>query len=195
MNSRWMTCTALLALSLNHAWAADPAIGEYITEKGWGILKVTGKPGALHFDIAAIGANGHSCSIEGSIKDGKAVLDDSSPDDPCHVRFQADSAGIDVVLGATGECRQYCGMRAGFDGRYLAPATGCRNRERKAAQGNFVKQYGIKNYQSALNGLLPVLNGCAATLFWLEEAQIRNDLAVTLYHLGRKEDCLAMLGP
>jgi hypothetical protein len=86
-------------------------------------------------------------------------------------------------------------MRAGFDGRYFVPAAGCRNSERRAAQARFGKLYKAKDYGGALPVLQNVLATCAPTLFWLEEAQTRNDIAVTLYHLDRKDECLAVLKP
>ncbi|HEX7643354.1 MAG TPA: hypothetical protein VF472_14205 [Burkholderiaceae bacterium] len=196
MNLKRIACVVFLPLCFELAHAAEPAPGEYIAEKGRGTLTVTrGADGKMHFDISAIGANGHSCSIDGGIKEGKAVLADPVTDNPCHVSFKPDVNSIDVVLGNPSECRDYCGARAWFDGRYLVPAPGCRNRERNATEKKFARLYGSKDYQAALNILRPVLNDCAATLSWLEEAQVRNDLAVNLYHLGRKEDCLAVLKP
>ena len=196
MKLKYFACTALLCACFEPVIAAEPAPGEYISEKGWGTLTVTRQAdGKTHFDISAIGANGHSCGIDGGIKDDRAVLADPVTDSPCRVTFKPDAKGMDVVLGEPGECREYCGARASFDGRYLIPAAGCRNRERNATEKKFAKLYGAKDYQAALNTLQPVLNDCAATLYWLEEAQLRNDLAVTLNHLGRKDECLAVLKP
>ena len=134
-------------------------------------------------------------SIDYEMENNRAVLDDAAPGNACHITFKSDAGGIDVVLGQADECRYYCGMRASFDGRYLVPASGCRNSERKAAQGRFARLYGAKDYQGAFAALQPVLSDCAPTLFWFEEAQIRNDLSVTLYHLGRKDACVAVLKP
>jgi hypothetical protein len=196
MNWNRIAALALPLLAGASVFAAEPAPGDYIAEHGWGELTITGKAdGKLHFDIASIGANGHSCSLAGSIKDGRAVLDDKPSDQACEIRFESDAAGIDVVLGERGQCRYYCGMRAGFDGRYLVPAAGCRHSERKAAQSRFTHLYGAKDYQGALNALQPLLTACAPTLYWFDEAQIRNDLAVTLHHLGRNDECLAVLKP
>lgn len=196
MSLNKIVCIAVLSLTIGQAGAAEPAPGEYISEHGWGDLSVMRKAdGKLHFAVASMGANGHSCSVDGTIQNNRAVLDDAAPGNACHITFKSDAGGIDVVLGQADECRYYCGMRASFDGRYHVPATGCHNRERKSAQEKFAKFYGAKDYQAALSALQPVLHDCAATLFWLEEAQIRNDLAVTLCHLGRKEECRAILKP
>lgn len=196
MNLNKIACIVLLTITLGQACAAEPAPGEYITERGWGELTVTRKTdGKMHFAIASIGANGHSCTVDGVIKNGRAVLDDLAPGSSCQVTFKADATGIDIVLGQPGDCRDYCGMRASFDGHYQVPAAGCRNGQRRAAQSKFAKAYGAKDYQAALALLQPVLQNCAPTLFWLEEAQIRNDLAVTLYHLGRKDECRTVLKP
>jgi len=191
-----IACAVLLSIGFGRAIAAEPAPGEYIAQHGWGDLSVTRKAdGKLHFSIKSFGVNGHSCDIDGAIRNNKAVLDDLAPGSSCQVAFKPGAGGIDVVLGQPDDCRYYCGMRASFDGRYLVPASGCRNSERKAAQGRFARLYGAKDYQGAFAALQPVLSDCAPTLFWFEEAQIRNDLSVTLYHLGRKDACVAVLKP
>jgi hypothetical protein len=195
MNFHRIACSVSLLLSFVQAGAAEPAPGEYIPERGWGTLSIARKGGNLNFSITAWGANGHSCGIDGAIRNGQAVLSDLAPGSSCQVTFRPDPGGIAVVLGQPGDCRDYCGMRASFDGRYLVPAAGCRNGERKAAQGRFGKLYKSKDYAGALPLLQNMLTNCAATLYWLEEAQIRNDIAVTLYHLDRKEECLAVLMP
>lgn len=192
-----LACLTVLFAAIGQAIAADPVPGEYLAEGGWGTLNIKrSAEGKLHFDIESLGANGHSCSVSGIVKSGKAVPDDADPASPCDIALKPDAGGIDVALGeSSAGCRYYCGMRASFDGRYLVPAPGCRNGERKTVQTRFSHLYGVKDYQAALITLQPVLTGCAPTLLWFEEAQIRNDLAVTLYHLGRKEECLAVLKP
>ena len=66
---------ALLSLA---AIAAEAQVqpGVYVTEGGWGVLKVVrAKNGATTFDIEAMGGNAHSCSLDGEIRDGRAVLE------------------------------------------------------------------------------------------------------------------------
>lgn len=195
MNAYRIACIALL-LSAVTASAAEPTPGEYISDRGWGTLNISrNKGGKMGFSISSIGANGHSCSLEGAIRDGEAVLSNPAPGSSCHVSFEADQGGIDVILGQPDDCRDYCGMRATFDGRYAVPAAGCHNSERKATQAKFSQLYKSQDYDSALPVLQTMLNTCAGTLFWLEEAQIRNDLAVTYHHLQRNEECLAVVQP
>ncbi|HRY04880.1 MAG TPA: hypothetical protein P5256_17235, partial [Beijerinckiaceae bacterium] len=92
-------------------------------------------------------------------------------------------------------CRNYCGARAYFEGLYLKPAPGCADGAREAMNKSFKTAYGAKDYAKAHALLAPVLQKCARTLGPMETASIRNDLAITLYHLGRKAECRKVLAP
>lgn len=175
---------------------ADPKPGSYIAERGWGSMDVVRKPdGSLHYAIESLGANGHSCTVEGNIHKGRSTPDDPVPGSDCKVSFKPAADGVEVVLDVPGSCREYCGARASFDARYLFPAPGCSDSQRKATQAAFSRLYRAKDYAAALALLQPELQTCAATLYWVENAQISNDVAVTLHHLGRDRECLAVLKP
>jgi hypothetical protein len=59
----------------------------------------------------------------------------------------------------------------------------------------FILLYRKKYYVQARSKLEPVLGTCGTLLTYAEAADVRNDLSVTLYHLGEHAHCLKMLEP
>ncbi|MGB7192464.1 MAG: hypothetical protein WBD81_03330 [Collimonas pratensis] len=173
-----------------------PSIGNYITEGGWGNLSIQQKkPEGIVFEIHSFGANAHSCQLEGEIRNGRATLESSDKEKPCLIDFQPSSRGVNVVPQTLQECREYCGMRAGFDGLYLKPVRGCENIDRQATKDKFKHLYDGKNYRDARLTIETLLNSCSTTLGQYELGAIRNDLAITQYHLGDFSGCLNTLEP
>lgn len=84
-------------------------------------------------------------------------------------------------------------MRAGFEGTYRIPPRGCRPAERTARRNAFQAQYRSHQYARAEDTLDAFYRECREFLDWIGIDEIRNDLAVTQYHLGRHEDCLRTL--
>lgn len=195
MNDRLILTVVLAALPFC-AQAGAVVPGQYITEHGWGRLTV--KPpteGRLLFVIDAVGANMHVCNLEGEIRAGKAVLESSDANKPCVVTFAAQANGVAVATTTGEQCREFCGMRAQFEGVYLKPAPGCDDASRARTRKTFKQHYDKKAYAEALATLAPVLQQCAPTLDWLERGWIRNDVALTQLKLGQAAACLATLQP
>lgn len=196
---QWITVAWIGGAGLAPAVAA-PVIqaGEYQTAGGWGTLTITKhEDGALMFLIESVGANGHQCDLEGEIRDNKAMLDVGEGERLCTVQFKPLLSGIDVSVNEEDFdlCRYFCGARASYYGTYLHPAAGCTHAEREAARDKFKDLYGQKKYAKARATLEPLLKTCARTLDRYEEAGMRNDLAVTQYHLRDYDGCLATLNP
>jgi len=175
------------------ALARSPAptfeAGEYITERGWGTLTL-GAPsrGSQPFAIQAVGANAHTCDLEGSVSNGKAALEEG-----CVVTMVRTASGLKVDGGEG--CRSFCGARAGFEGEYLKPAPGCTSKAMTATRNAFKKLYVAKRHAEARALLEPLLGNCARTTSDYEGAGIRNDLAVTLHKLNDLAACRAVLEP
>ena len=168
--------------------------GIYISEGGYGTLNVTkDKSGDVKFDIGAMGANGHSCGIEGTVLKNVAIVG-TEPEDKCIVKFKTTPNGINVEP-ASDECRGYCGMRASFDGEYLKVASSCLPANIEKSRKEFKKLYTAKKYDEALTKLEPVLNDCSKTLYWIDTGWIRNDLAVTYAKLEKFDECGKVLAP
>lgn len=179
------------------AHAEQPRImpGRYVTEGGWGNMTIAmNKDGNLAFEISAIGANAHSCSLEGIIKEGKATLEALEDNKPCIVTFHPRGNDIEVTDNE-GVCRHYCGVRAGFTGLYLKPAPGCDGPAIQKSRKQFQRLYDRKAYARARAVLEPVFKDCSRYIHWMELAWIRNDLAITQYKLGEYEECLRILKP
>jgi len=185
----------LLVFSLALPAAAQKLIpGDYVTEGGWGNLTLSpGPEGAMHFTIESVGANGHSCSLEGDLRNGKATLEALDENETCEVTMVATSKGVEVH--GDDECRSYCGARAGFEGLYLQPAPECRYTAVASARKKFKRLYDAKKFAEARGVLVPVLTKCESTLDWLTSGRIRNDLAVTLHKLRDFTGCRAVLDP
>ena len=194
---RRFTCFLVLAcmVSLATAQTKVPAPGEYVTEGGWGVLKVKrDKEKGLVFNLEAIGANGHSCSMDGQIRpDGRVDLEDSDPE--CRVALDPKPEGLDIrEIGKQGACRYHCGMRASFEAVYRKPPPGCAPSAVEAKRKRFKALYDARKLRDALAVLAPVLQ-CEKLMWFQDAAWVRSDLAVTQYFLDDAPGCLATLKP
>lgn len=194
-----------LFFCLSFSVHADPALkaGVYIREGGSGTLTLKkGGRGELNFSLEAIGVNAHTCSMEGNIRDGKALMKDDLDGRVCAVTFTPQDSGIEVEGrdeesgNEAGACRYFCGMRASFSGLYLTPPPGCAPPDLTQARRDFQRFYDAKAYKKALAVLRPVFDNCQPVLHELyDEGNIRNDLAVTYHKLGDYQACYAILEP
>ena len=180
----------LLAASLAGAQPApsSPPAGEYIYEGGNGALRI--KPGG-HFDITTIGANAHTCALDGTIAQGQAKLADSS----CVVSFTVEGGTVRVGTNGADQCRDNCGARAGFEGVYTRPSPACTDKAVAASRQGFKRRYDSGDYPAALSMLAPVLSECDKTLDWISKGWMRNDLALTQFKLHDRAACLRTLAP
>lgn len=175
--------------------SSDIKPGEYLTDQGWGNLTISrNKGGQLTFQIFAIGANAHTCDLNGTITNNKAVLEAQEKDQPCIVTFSPKGNDI-TVSDNDGACRYYCGARAGFTGTYHLPPPACTNKAVQKTRATFKQLYDRKNYQQARLQLEPLLKNCGHLLHWTEEEWIRNDLALAQYKAGDAAACLQTLQP
>jgi hypothetical protein len=204
-----LVATAASLVMARAATAAPVSIkpGEYVTAGGWGTLHIkrgsanASSVGELSFSIDALAGNGHSCSLEGTIRDGVARLAAMDDAKPCVVSFVAKTSGTAITGIEVQErsdaaiCRYFCGARADFNGVYLTPPSGCRPSMIRQSQDAFLKAYQRKDYARAESWLAPILANCTSVLWSLSTYNIRNDLAVTYYHLGQRAACLRVLEP
>lgn len=166
--------------------------GEYLDSNGGFLLIKPAKGGGTPFEIQTIGPNKHTCQVDGVIgKDGRAVLKQDG--ETCRVVFTPKAEGIEVM--PNDQCRSYCGVRASFDGLYLKPEKGCERTAVRKTRADFKRLYDKKAYNDALAALEPILKRCTKTLDLDSDGWIRNDLALTLYHLGDSTGCRNLLEP
>lgn len=188
-------CMALSMAADAAAQTAPPGPGRYETEGGWGhlTLEAGSRKGTLRFVIETLGGNAHTCSVGGTLQGDRGVADDETGPDACAIRFTARGDRIEVKPLTPENCRTFCGARASFDGTYLLPPEGCRPAQRQSRRAAFLAGYQARRYSEALAQLSALQRDCGLLLSWLETDRVRNDLAVTLHHLGRDDECLAQL--
>lgn len=168
--------------------ATTPPAGDYIYEHGSGQLRVKADG---HFDITTIGANAHTCALDGAIVRGKAKIDDT----PCVVNFAVNADKVQVTTNGADQCRDSCGARASFEGTYTRPTPGCTDKAVATSRKTFKRQYDARDYTAAQATLAPVLSDCDGTLDWITKGWIRNDLALTQFKLNDRAACLKTLQP
>jgi hypothetical protein len=188
---------SILILQTHPLQAAEDALppGEYQTEAGWGYLRITsGTEGAKTLLLESNGPNGHICGLDGKLVGDRGIIGEEGGDGACFIRLVREGDAINVISGHE-SCRDYCGYRAGFEGRYYKPAPGCEVDAVKQARATFKQLYGRKQYRQALDTLAPVPKQCAKTLDRMQIPDIANDIAITQYKLGMRDACLRTLEP
>ena len=111
----------------------------------------------------------------------------------CRVSFvQTGPHRIDVK-SQNDTCRGFCGMRAFFDGPYQIPPKGCTEAAIKKRRNEFLHAYQRKEYAEAEAILTPLLEGCGDFIDWIEEDELRNEIALAQYHQGNPQACLSTL--
>lgn len=183
-----LAATLLACAGQAGAQTATPAAGEYIYEGGAGTLTV--KAGG-RFTLNTVGANAHTCELEGTIVHGKSKLEDSA----CTVTFTLAPGQVTVGTNGADGCRESCGARAHFEGVFYKPAPGCTTAGVAASRRAFKRQYDAKDYAGAQATLAPVLTGCDKVLHWITRDWIRNDLALAQLRAGDRAGCLKTLQP
>ncbi|WP_238692089.1 hypothetical protein [Xanthomonas arboricola] len=166
--------------------------GEYITEKGWGHLRLTRHKQSLRFSLES--TNGQAmCFLEGVIDGSQGIATSEMGPTDCKVQFEGNAEDIDVTTTTPIECKSLCGYNGGFETPYLRAITGCSGNSLARKRTAFQQYYDLKDYKTALATLSPVLAQCAPTLDWEEEGDIRNDLAITQYKNALYAQCLETL--
>jgi hypothetical protein len=200
MRARFLPClgAAVLAVWSLGAGATPPPLspGLYVTDGGWGQLKLQAQGGNLAFKIDTVGGNGHTCGVEGVLKGQNPSVTlplNGAPGPACEVHLQPLGPRITVSHNGVEACRSYCGARAGFDGDYLVVPKGCAPAEQNGRRQRFRVLFDSQNYVDALKEIQTLLNQCGKQLGSPLLDWVRNDTALTQYKLGDKAACLATL--
>jgi len=189
----------VLAAPLGHARPEGQPLapGEYVSPGGSGVLTLRTEADnkRLLFELETVGGNGHTCSLDGEIRNGRTIVSDTPEPAACVVRFVANGNGIDVSTNDAESCRSFCGARASFVGRYLKPPSGCDSLSRGATHAEFKRLYDSRAYREAQQQASRLLERCAGPMTRVERGQLLNDLAITQYQLGLHDACLRTLRP
>src|SRR5215207_4803227 len=177
----------LLGAGLAFAQFSTPVEGEYVISDGAsGTLRVQPRG---KFAIETTGANAHVCDLEGVIVDGRSKIGKSA----CQVSFKTEGQDVKVSTNGADACRDFCGMRAWFEGTYRKPEPLCMRKSINESKRNFKKSYVAKDYAAALAVIQPVATRCKPFLHWIESAWVLNDLALTQFKLGDRAACIKTL--
>lgn len=188
---RHFAFAAALVLSSFAVAAAGLTPGEYVMlGGGWGTLKI--KPGAQAFSLETVGANLHTCGVEGKIKGVVGQPDGMLEGETCTIRFQAKDRDIEVEGEGEG-CRSFCGARAYFDGKFRLPPAQCVAKALQKRRNDFLVDYKAKRYEPAYAKVDSLYGECKEFYDWVSIDALRNDIALTQLRLGRPADCLKTL--
>ncbi len=189
----WVWLFALLSGASIAAQPLPP--GTYISDGGRGTLRVEAvRDGAQRFSLNEVGANFHTCDLEGDVRAGSAALP-TFDEAVCRISFslQADGILVEQDENDVEHCRYFCGARAGFGGVYLSIAPACAPDRIAAQRKAFKKAYDQKRFADAAAMLESVLPTCERTLTGVDHGWIASDLAITRHKLGDHSGCVAVL--
>lgn len=189
----------LVSLWLVSAYATDAVpLGEYVLTGDRGRLKIERRDGKEIFSIDSMGGNCHTCDLSGRLSGTTAETVDEVPSNGntvCRIRMNPSPDGGQITVEPLTEeaCRQYCGMRAGFNGVYRKPQGRCTKPGQRNARDAFIRNYRAKRFNEAVAVLRPVLEQCSEFLDWIEVDRVRNDLALAYLRTGNTEQCVETL--
>jgi hypothetical protein len=182
---------ALLAVCLS---AAPPGVspGAYILKGGSGTLEVE-RSG--HFKIEVVGANAHTCELEGQLVSGVGRIVEEGSADVCEVHVDAAQGGWNVSTQTESACRVWCGARAWFEGVYLKPAPECEETKVAASRKEASAAYKKRDYARTREVLAGLLTRCEPVLDRFTLMWLRNDAAIASHHLQDDAGCRRLLEP
>lgn len=194
--TRFRLALLLAAATLSSAVAAPPDIGpgEFVRGGDTGTLVIRrDAQGTLRFDIESTGANCHQCGVSGVIRGNTGYADGDGSPSQCRIAFSGNRSAVAVEPSTEEECREFCGARAGFDGSYAVPPPACTRDARQALRDRALASYRSRRYAQAAGALQGLLAQCGAFMHWIETDRVRNDLALSQYRAGEREQCLETL--
>ncbi len=168
--------------------------GQYVTEKGWGRLRIDRRHGDLVFSIETV-LGESSCSLDGHLEGNLGMVKSEGSPSDCVIDFVQTGESIRVSSETTTECKYFCGYNAGFEGIYSTPGGGCGQDAIARSRKAFAQLYQENEYASAVEKLSPLLKNCLPTLEWEEAGAIRNELAMAQYKSGFRALCMETLAP
>ena len=186
-------CIALLSSMAAMAQSLPPGI--YISDGGRGTLRIEAeRDGTQRFSLNEVGANFHTCDLEGDVRASRATLP-TYDDAVCRISFARQDDGILVEQNEDDfeHCRSFCGARASFGGVYLSIAPMCEPDLIAAQRKAFKKAYDQKRFADAAVMLESVIPACERTLTDADHGWIASDLAITRHKLGDHSGCVAVL--
>jgi hypothetical protein len=172
---------------------SDPKPGNYIAMEDSGSVTIQrDQQNRLTFEIETVGANYHTCQLSGVIQNAVGHTEDNAGQ-RCDVSFESGNSAVTVRPITLEACRDYCGMRAGFEGIYRIPPSNCTSEGRQAQRDKSLLLYRAHRYPEAVAILRTLTSQCTDFIGWIELDQVRNDIALAQYHNGEYPQCLETL--
>jgi hypothetical protein len=174
----------------------DLPAGQFATEGGWGRLTVhEGLEGRMRFDLLAVGANAHTCALDGDI-DGNLARLEPADGETCILSIDTIDDGLRVAVRDGAEaCRWYCGARAEFVGDYFLLPDTCADDVVEGTRRQFKARYDCRDYAVAVAELDAVATQCGRFLGEITRGWIASDIAIALKHQGDLAGCRERLAP
>lgn len=186
------TAVALISAYVGHAARAEAIPpGVYVAEGDRGSLTIEASG---RFQLETLGTNGHTCEVEAIIRDGAEAV----TAEECRIRFERSLDRVSVHPDSASDeaCRRHCGLRAWFQGEFFREVPSCRAEPVKRERARFTALYRARHYRQAAEVLSALLNRCGRFMHWLpDEAQVRNDLAITYHRMSDDAACIGVLSP
>ena len=179
--------------------ASAVAPGLYAKPQRWETVSVTQTPTGLRVELSQIVH--HVCGFGADVDRAgrlRFLEVDSDTQKRCDVRLKKSATGIELVDRDCEDLRSIglCGASAGIElGAYTFVPPACAPDPVSRTRKTHKALYDQKELAAARDVLAPVLRDCTAFLRDDEAAWIRNDLAITLHHLGDDDGCRATLAP
>jgi len=176
--------------------------GNYVTKGGWGSLKIstleiiTAHIKKVSYEIETSGGDISTCELSGEIQNGKSKPISWDKNNQCVIDFKTSDDSVEISSNTRQECQlSFCGARASFDGVYIKLKPECEAKSRGIAKVKFATLYNRKKYLEAFQTLEDLLFNCENILDWQELGNVKNDLAITQYHLYDYSECIKTLEP
>lgn len=194
--------TLLLLAIPAHATEAEPEpastieVQTFVSEGGWGTLVIDSDN---TFSLSAMGANAHTCSLEGTYQPqaraGMVSAEGLGPEEsPCVLSIAPVEGGLDVsAMPESDSCRSYCGVRADFTGIYYSVTAACD----PLALGRLADQIlELEQTEQAVQAQAQsALAECGRTLRADVKDQLTAGLAKQLFLAGNSAACKNTLAP
>lgn len=189
----------------SHAEAAAPqptdsvnvSPGSYVTQAGWGQLRIHPSPGSgeLRFQLETENS-GYGCSMAGTIgSDPQSILVDRIAEgDQCSLTMQVVDDGIEVGTASPDACALHCGNNGSFKGTYLSVDDLC-GADSVTAAIKTARSSDSPHTAAPAESMDAVLRKCGQTLTYSTLADVRLAVAAARHRIGDNAHCLAALAP
>ncbi|HBO0799788.1 hypothetical protein [Pseudomonas aeruginosa] len=183
----------IMLLSYSVLAVADLEIksGMYLRVGDGGVFNVfLDKHGDKVFRIRTLGSNGHSCSLGGKVDGSRVIVVGPSYAERCDIEVKNTGSQIELRRseGDIG-CSDYCGPRAGINGRYKLAYSLCTIKSSvvRIKESDALISQGEK--RKAYSSLVDLHEKCSEFMDRYARMRLMNKVSVLALELGDKKTC------